>query len=149
MAAIRSAGTRPEIMIRRGLHTRGSRFRLHDSKLPGRPDLVLPRFRVALFVNGCFWHGHNCPLFRWPGTRTDFWKTKIGGNIARVQRNEAQLAALGWRIGVIWECALKGPRRLLVEEMLHDLAAAVQGSAATFSFQGSKSGPDRVTSAKG
>ncbi|MCW3784225.1 very short patch repair endonuclease [Defluviimonas salinarum] len=147
MAAIRRADTRPEVIIRRGLHARGLRFRLHDKKLPGRPDLVFARFRVALFVNGCFWHGHDCPLFRWPATRTDFWKTKIMGNVARDLRNDAQLSALGWRIGVVWECAVKGPGRQRTEQMLDELAAAIRGTAAVFGFQGLLSGTDRVVRA--
>ena len=76
MAAIRGAGTKPEMLIRRGLHARGLRFRLQDRKLPGCPDLIFPRFRAALFVHGCFWHGHDCHLFKWPRTREEFWREK-------------------------------------------------------------------------
>lgn len=149
MAAIRRVDTRPESVIRQGLHARGLRFRLQDKQLPGRPDLVFPRYRVALFVNGCFWHGHDCPLFRWPTTRADFWRAKITGNVVRDLRNGAQLEALGWRVGVAWECAVKGPGRLQADQMLDELAAAIRGTAAAFSVQGVQSGPGRVVTAEG
>lgn len=112
MAAIRGADTKPEMIIRRGLHARGFRFRLHNRKLPGRPDVVLPKYRAVILINGCFWHGHDCPLFRWPKTREEFWRKKIGGNIDRDRKNLAVLKSQNRRIAVIWECALKGkPRR--------------------------------------
>lgn len=149
MASIRNADTAPEVTIRRGLHTRGLRFRLQDKKLPGRPDLVFPRYRAALFVNGCFWHGHDCPLFRWPGTRVDFWRKKITGNVVRDLRNDAQIEALGWRIGVAWECAMKGPGRLQTDSMLDELAAAIRGTAAVFSVQGRQSGSGRIVTTEG
>lgn len=149
MAAIRRVDTRPEVVIRRGLHARGLRFRLQDKQLPGRPDLVFPRYQVALFVNGCFWHGHDCPLFRWPSTRADFWRAKITGNVVRDLRNDAQLEALGWRVGVAWECAVKGPGRLPADQMLDELAAAIRGTAAAFSVQGVQSRPGRVVTAEG
>jgi len=98
------------------------RYRLHAAKLPGRPDIVFPGKRVAVFVHGCFWHGHNCALFRWPSTRPEFWRDKIGRNIARDLRNEQRLLQEGWRCFVVWECALKGTQRL----PLADVAAAVR-----------------------
>ena len=91
MAAIRGSDTKPEMMIRRGLHARGFRFRLHDRKLPGRPDLIFPRHRAVLFVHGCFWHGHGCHLFKWPSTREDFWRQKIGANVARDETSKEAL----------------------------------------------------------
>ncbi|WP_232831504.1 very short patch repair endonuclease [Pseudogemmobacter bohemicus] len=112
MQAIRGADTGPEMLLRRGLHGLGFRYRLQARDLPGRPDLVLPKHRVVIFANGCFWHGHGCALFRWPATREAFWRTKIGGNVARDARNLAALEAQGWRIAIIWECALKGRGRL-------------------------------------
>lgn len=99
------------MLLRRGLHGLGFRYRLQARDLPGRPDLVLPKHRVVIFANGCFWHGHGCDLFRWPATREAFWRDKIGGNIARDARNLAALEAQGWRIAVVWECALKGRGR--------------------------------------
>ena len=130
MAAIRGTNTKPELFIRHGLHARGFRFRLHDRKLPGRPDLVLPRYRAVIFVNGCFWHGHDCPLFRWPKTREEFWRNKISGNVERDQRNLATLKAAGWRIGIVWECALKGKHRLQTADVLDILCKWLNGDAA-------------------
>ena len=112
MAAIRGRDTQPELIIRRGLHARGFRFRLHKRGLPGRPDLVLARYRAVIFVNGCFWHGHDCPQFRWPKTREAFWKEKIGANAERDRRNQTALLKAGWRVGTVWECALKGRTKL-------------------------------------
>ena len=111
MAAIKGTNTKPEMILRQGLHARGLRYRLHDKKLPGKPDLVFPKHHAVLFVNGCFWHRHECHLFKWPKSREEFWRAKIGGNVKRDQRNLSELKELGWRIGVVWECALKGRHR--------------------------------------
>ena len=143
MAAIRGADTKPELLIRRQLHARGFRYRLHDRKLPGRPDLVFPRYHAVLFVNGCFWHGHDCDLFRWPKTRPEFWRDKIGGNVARDLRNEGALAALGWRVGLVWECAVKGPQRLPAGELIDSIASFLKGSEKTLWVQGQQR--DRFT----
>ena len=112
MAGIRGKDTKPELLVRRGLHRAGLRFKLHDRTLPGRPDLVFPRYRAVLFVNGCFWHGHKCHLFKWPTTRTDFWRAKISRNKVVDRRALAALQKSGWRVGTVWECALKGRERL-------------------------------------
>lgn len=122
MSGIRGKNTKPEMVIRRGLHAAGFRFRLHDRKLAGAPDLVLPRHRAAIFVNGCFWHGHDCPLFRWPKTREDFWQEKINGNIQRDVRNFQSLKKENWRILTIWECAMKGPVRIGAENVIRSAA---------------------------
>ena len=112
MAAIRGRDTKPEMLIRRGLHARGFRFRLQDKRLPGRPDLVLPKWNAAIFVNGCFWHAHDCPLFVIPQTRREFWTEKLAGNVCRDLNNERALLDQGWRVSVVWECSLKGRLRL-------------------------------------
>jgi len=112
MAAVRSKNTKPELLIRKGLHRLGFRFRLHDRKLPGKPDLVLPKYNAVIFVNGCFWHRHDCHLFKWPSTRKDFWKAKIEGNRARDIETVKQLQSMGWRVLTIWECSMKGRTRL-------------------------------------
>lgn len=104
MSSIRGKDTKPEILIRKALHGRGFRYRLHASDLPGKPDLVFPRYRAAVFVHGCFWHGHNCNLFKLPSTRTDFWEQKISGNRERDQRQLDELNTKGWKTLVIWEC---------------------------------------------
>ena len=118
MSRIRGKDTKPELVLRRGLHALGLRFRLHRKDLPGRPDIVFPRYRAAVLVHGCFWHGHDCPLFKLPATRLEFWEAKIEGNRARDLRDVAALAAAGWRVLVVWECALKGPARLPVDVVL-------------------------------
>jgi len=123
MAGIRGKGTRPEMILRRGLHARGFRFRLHDRRLPGSPDLVFPGRRAVIFVHGCFWHGHGCHLFRLPATRQEFWRAKIEGNAARDAATEDALVGAGWRVLTIWECALKGRERLPVETMLDRVSA--------------------------
>lgn len=111
MARIRAKDTKPEMLVRRALHRRGFRYRLHDRRLPGRPDMVFPRHRAAVLVHGCFWHGHDCPLFRLPGTRRDFWEAKIAGNRLRDARALASLQKAEWRTLVIWECAMRGRDR--------------------------------------
>lgn len=118
MAGIRGRNTKPELLLRRELHALGFRFRLHVRDLPGHPDLVFPRRRAVLFAHGCFWHGHDCHLFRWPSTRDDFWKAKIERNHAVDIRTEAALRAAGWRQGVVWECALKGRGKLPLDEVI-------------------------------
>jgi len=108
MRAIRHKDTNPEMQIRRLLFAKGFRFRLHVKALPGSPDLVLPKHRVAIFVHGCFWHGHGCHLFKVPATRTEFWLSKIQANRDRDYRDGSKLLAAGWRVLTIWECSLKG-----------------------------------------
>ena len=112
MAGIRGRNTKPEMILRQGLHCKGFRFRLHARNLPGKPDLVFPRYRAVIFANGCFWHGHDCDLFKWPSTRGKFWKEKITRNRERDSRVKASLLAAGWRVLTVWECSLKGPLRL-------------------------------------
>lgn len=109
MANIRGRDTKPEMLVRRMLHRAGYRYRLHDRQMPGRPDIVLPRHRVAIFVHGCFWHRHSgCRLCTTPATRAEFWRDKFEANVERDQRNSASLVTSGWRVATIWECALKG-----------------------------------------
>lgn len=108
MSGIRGSNTKIEMLVRSALHARGLRYRLHSRKLPGRPDMAFTGARAAVFMNGCFWHGHDCPLFRLPGTNTEFWRSKIEGNRARDLRSLAALHAQGWRTAVVWECAMRG-----------------------------------------
>jgi len=108
MAGIKGKDTKPEMLLRRALHARGFRYRLHDRNLPGRPDLVFPRHRAAIMVNGCFWHHHKgCRYATVPASRPEFWSEKLNANADRDERNRAALAADGWRVGIIWECALR------------------------------------------
>lgn len=111
MSGIGGKNTKPELLLRKALHAEGFRFRIHAA-LPGKPDMVFPKWKAALLVNGCFWHGHNCHLFKWPKSRPEFWQAKISGNLARDKRNIAALLDGGWRVGIVWECALKGRTRL-------------------------------------
>jgi len=118
MSRIRGRDTKPEMILRRGLHALGLRFRLHRKDLPGRPDLVFPRYRAVIQVHGCFWHGHDCPMFKWPATRAEFWKEKIVGNRRRDRASLGALHESGWRVLVVWECALRGPGRRSVRDVL-------------------------------
>jgi DNA mismatch endonuclease (patch repair protein) len=118
MSGIRGKNTKPEMQLRKGLHARGLRYRLHDRRLPGSPDLVFPRCRAVVFAHGCFWHGHDCHLFRMPSTRPEFWAAKIERNRTVDRRSVEQLREAGWRIGIVWECALKGKHRLPLENTL-------------------------------
>lgn len=111
MSRIKGKDTKPEMMIRRGLHARGLRFRLHDRSLPGRPDLVLRKYNTAVFIHGCFWHAHGCFMSKIPATRRDFWEAKLAANAARDHKAVEAMQSSGWRVIVIWECALRGPRR--------------------------------------
>ena len=121
MAAIRGKDTKPEIRIRHGLFLRGYRYRLHCSTLPGKPDLVLPKYRAAIQIQGCFWHKHDCQYFQWPGTRPDFWKQKIEGNVVRDQKALYQLKIGGWRALIIWECAIKKCSEREIEKLLDEI----------------------------
>lgn len=118
MASIRSRDTKPEMIVRRFLHGLGFRYRLSPRELPGKPDLILPRYRVAIFVHGCFWHGHHgCRFATTPATRTDFWMAKIRATKVRDDKAESTLRAMSWRIAVVWECALKLDRDRTLERV--------------------------------
>ena len=109
MSGIRGKDTKPEMLLRRSLHALGLRYRLHVADLPGKPDLVFPRFKAILFVNGCFWHRHaGCRYATTPATRREFWESKFAANVSRDEANRNRLLDSGWRVLVIWECALKG-----------------------------------------
>jgi DNA mismatch endonuclease (patch repair protein) len=117
MAAVKSGTTVPELQLRRALHARGLRYRLHVKGLAGKPDLVFPKHRAVLFVHGCFWHGHDCGACRIPQTNREYWTGKIARNVRRDRRNVETLTASGLRIATVWECALRGPRKLPFEEV--------------------------------
>jgi len=112
MAGIRSSDTKIEVTLRKALFARGFRYRINNRSLPGKPDLVFPKYRAAILVHGCFWHGHDCHLFRLPSTRRDFWEAKIGRNRANDNSVSERLASQGWRVLTVWECSLRGPGRL-------------------------------------
>lgn len=119
MSRVRSKDTKPELLIRKGLHARGFRYKLHSKGLPGKPDLVFPRYRSLIFVNGCFWHGHCCSLYRFPKSNTRYWTEKIKRNVERDASHIQNLTDAGWRILIIWECATKGKARLPLENVLN------------------------------
>ena len=107
MAKVKSRDTRPEMAVRRALHRAGHRYRLYRSDMPGSPDLLFPRHRVALFVHGCFWHWHGCKKSRMPKSNVDYWAAKIEGNVRRDGRVRSELDRLGWKWRVIWECEIE------------------------------------------
>ena len=115
MSAIKGKNTKPELLVRKALHANGFRFRLHDKKLPGKPDIVLPKYKTVIFVHGCFWHGHECKDFRWPKTRKAWWRKKIEGNRLRDGNHRKMLKRLGWQSHVIWECRIGSfePKKLV------------------------------------
>lgn len=118
MSGIKGKDTKPELLIRKALHRQGFRYKLHDKLLPGKPDLVFPRYRAVIMVNGCFWHGHDCHLFKWPSSRPEFWREKITRNTVKDSENLDALRTSGWKILTIWECALKGRTRLPLDEVI-------------------------------
>jgi len=138
MSGIRSTDTGPEIAIRKGLHKRGFRFRLHNGALPGKPDIVLSKYSAVIFVNGCFWHRHDCHLFRWPKSREEFWVEKLNGNVARDVFNQNQLAEQGWRVARVWECALKGKHKLSLDTVLDECAEWFEGKLKTLDIKGNE-----------
>lgn len=130
MAAIRSKNTKPEKFVRSTLHQQGFRFRLHNKKLPGSPDLVLRKYHAVIFINGCFWHQHEgCKVSHLPKTRQDFWERKLARNVARDQKVLYQLKVLGWRVAIVWECGLDKKGR---EMTLQHLAAWLRSNAEYF-----------------
>lgn len=136
MAAIKGCDTKPELIIRKALHRAGVRYRLHAKDLPGKPDLVLPRYDAAIFIHGCFWHKHICHLFKWPVTRQEFWKKKIEGNVANDCKQIARLHETGWRTLIIWECALKGKHRLPMDNIIQATLAWLQGEQTDAEIRG-------------
>jgi len=112
MSNIKGQNTKPELLVRSALHKRGFRYRLHDKRLPGKPDLVFPKYKAIILINGCFWHGHDCHLFKWPSTRQASWHQKIEQTRQRDAANLVEYQTLGWKTLTIWECALKGKNKL-------------------------------------
>jgi DNA mismatch endonuclease (patch repair protein) len=107
MSRIRGKNTKPEILVRKWLWSKGYRYKLHRNELPGKPDIVFPGRKKAIFINGCFWHRHDCRYFKYPGTNIEFWKQKIGSNLDRDNNNYVSLADVGWSYLIIWECETK------------------------------------------
>jgi DNA mismatch endonuclease (patch repair protein) len=123
MSRVRQKHTAPEMAVRRLLHAEGLRYVLHPDDLPGRPDLLFPKYRAAVFVHGCFWHGHDCRAGRIPSTNTAFWQSKIGRNRERDSRKTMELETRGWRVFCVWECETK---RADVDRRISALALAIK-----------------------
>lgn len=123
MSHIRSTNSKPEEIVRKYLFSKGFRYRKNVKKLPGSPDVVLPKYRTVIFVNGCFWHKHDCSRFVWPSSNQDYWKPKILRNVERDQKNAAELSDMGWKVITVWECELKKAKR---NERLDMLATEIQ-----------------------
>ena len=121
MSGIRTRNTKPEVLFRKGLHRRGYRYRLHPSYVPGKPDFVLPRHRVAAFVHGCFWHQHDCALFKMPSTRREFWRTKLDRNRERDKEVAERVALAEWRLLTVWECAIRGRYQIGLDRALEQV----------------------------
>jgi DNA mismatch endonuclease (patch repair protein) len=122
MSRIRGGNTKPELTVRSLLHRAGYRFRLHSKNLPGRPDIVLPKYATIIFVHGCFWHRHkNCKNSTTPATRPDFWRRKFEGNIRRDERNRRALRATGWRVITVWECEVEKSSERVIKSICHKL----------------------------
>lgn len=138
MSRIRGRDTKPEMLIRRGLHARGLRYRLQDRSLPGRPDLVFPRHHAVILVHGCFWHGHDCPMFRLPATRREFWSAKIEANRNRDVKAHDALLGLGWRVLTVWECSLKGKGRLPSGSVLETCMGFIKGDQVELIISGAR-----------
>jgi DNA mismatch endonuclease (patch repair protein) len=111
MAAIRSSDTSPELLLRKALFSRGFRYRVTPKSMRGRPDIVLPKYKAVIFVHGCFWHGHWCPKYRLPKSNGWYWAEKVFRNRIRDHDDRVFLAEAGWRVAVVWECAIKGPKK--------------------------------------
>jgi DNA mismatch endonuclease (patch repair protein) len=136
MSRIRSTNTKPELAIRKALHRRGFRYRLHASHVAGKPDIILPVHHAAVFVHGCFWHGHNCSLYRQPKTRPEFWAAKIGANRARDERVRLMLKDAGWRRLVVWECALRGQPPTAIEKVSDRVAKWIKSPRGNTEIRG-------------
>lgn len=129
MSRIKGRNTKPEELVRKHLFSKGFRYRKNDKRLPGSPDIVLPKYKTCIFVNGCFWHGHKgCKYFVWPQNNADFWESKIIANIERNRKKEAELNERGWKVLVIWECQLKPRTRDNTLESLIKELEAIHGS---------------------
>jgi len=136
MSRVRGRDTLPEILLRRGLHATGLRFRVQAPQLPGRPDLVFPRHHAVILAHGCFWHGHHCPLFKTPTTRPEFWEAKISANRTRDARTVLALHADGWRTLIVWECALRGPARNPIPDVIARARGFVLGTRPELELEG-------------
>ena len=142
MAGIQSKNTKPETLIRKALHARGFRYSLHPKRLPGKPDIVMPKWRVVIFVHGCFWHWHGCRLSKLPTSNLSFWQHKLMGNQLRDEQVKRELAGLGWRTATVWECATRGKTALeSFPTLINDLDNWIRYQAESTAFELGNSPP--------
>lgn len=127
MASVKNKNTKPEVNIRKSLFAQGLRYRLHDKKLPGHPDLVFPKYKAVIFIHGCFWHHHDCKNGKLPASNMDFWRKKLRGNAERDQRNIAALELAGWKVKVIWLCHLKNKGNFHSNDDIAEIVEWVRG----------------------
>jgi len=133
MSCIRAKDTKPEVIVRKKLHSYGYRYRKNLKNLPGTPDIVLKKYGAVIQIYGCFWHGHNCNDFKWPATRPEFWKNKINGNQKRDHFSEQQLVDAGWKVLIVWECAVKkatrGKEYANLEELVDQISSWIKSDS--------------------
>lgn len=127
MSGIKGKHTKIEIIVRKSLFARGFRYRINDRNLPGKPDMVLPKYNAVIFIHGCFWHKHCCSLFRLPTSNQEFWRAKIDGNVARDIKSVNQLTATGWKVAIVWECSLRGKKSPGIESVSNQLETWLNG----------------------
>lgn len=138
MAAVRSEDTGLEVTIRKALHGRGFRYRTNVRNLPGRPDIVLPKHRAAIFVHGCFWHGHDCELFRLPATRREFWRKKLERNRERDAEARQALSEIGWRCLTVWECTVRGSGKRDLSVVVDEVARWITTGGTPYELRGGR-----------
>lgn len=136
MSGIKGKNTKPELFIRKAIHALGYRYRLHVRDLPGNPDIVFPKFKAVVFIHGCFWHLHDCHLFKWPKTRADFWKRKITRNKYHDEESIQMLSEKGWRVLIVWECAIKGKHKKDLETIIDECVAWLKGHSPFLEIRG-------------
>lgn len=136
MSSVKNRGTGIELNVRRLLHGAGLRYRLNVRTLPGKPDIVLRRYSAVIFVHGCFWHGHTCPLYTVPSSRADFWLAKISANQARDERSRQRLLHAGWKVLTIWECAMRGKGHLPAGDLIDAILIWLHGNDFEANLQG-------------
>lgn len=135
MSGIRGKNTKPELLVRKRLHAAGFRFRIHAENLPGRPDVVLPKYRVAIFVHGCFWHGHSCRYFKEPKTNRDFWLDKIFSNKSRDCANIEKLLIEMWRVAIVWECFFRDTKEPALSVKMNRLFSWIKSAESPNHFE--------------
>lgn len=136
MSKVKGKNTKPELQVRSLLHRAGFRYRLTSKNVPGRPDIILPKYRAVILVHGCFWHGHDCYRFTWPKTRKAFWKKKIEGNRERDARHLEELKAEGWRVCVVWECSLRGKGKISEARLTQRMSGWLRSGRKLLSVKG-------------